>query len=111
MNPHVVMSQPQMVVTQHQSPEWQTGLLDCFSDCGVCICGLFCPLCLGCQVAADMDECCLCGASMAMRSVYRTKYGIQGSLVGDFCATMFCTLCSVCQLKRDINQRKDKGIF
>lgn len=26
-----------------------------------------------------MDECCLCGLSMAIRSVYRTKYNIQVS--------------------------------
>ncbi|KAH0615812.1 hypothetical protein JD844_026347 [Phrynosoma platyrhinos] len=55
----VIMSQPQVVVVQHQS-----------------LCGTFCFLCLGCQVASDMDECCLCGPTMAMRSVYRTKYGI-----------------------------------
>ncbi|XP_062991241.1 placenta-specific gene 8 protein-like [Elgaria multicarinata webbii] len=111
MNPQVIISQPQVVVVQQQSPQWQTDLLDCFSDCGVCLCGTFCTLCLGCQVAADMDECCLCGPTMAMRSLYRTKYGIPGSLLGDFCAVNFCLSCALCQLKRDINKRKDMGIF
>ncbi|XP_063165943.1 placenta-specific gene 8 protein-like [Candoia aspera] len=111
MNPQVVMSQPQVMVVQHQSPQWQSGLLDCFNDCGVCLCGSFCSMCLGCQIASDMDECCLCGTSMAMRSVYRTKYGIPGSLLSDFLAVLFCPLCSFCQLKRDINKRKDMGIF
>ncbi|KAM6440632.1 placenta-specific gene 8 protein-like [Liasis olivaceus] len=110
MNPQVVMSQPQIVV-QHQCPQWQTGLLDCCDDCGVCMCGLCCPLCLGCQIASDMDECCLCGLTMAIRSVYRTKYGIPGSLLSDFFASMCCSLCTACQLKRDINKRKDMGVF
>nr|XP_028600848.1 placenta-specific gene 8 protein-like [Podarcis muralis] len=107
----VIMNQPQVVLAQHQSPQWQTDLMDCCSDCGVCLCGLFCPLILGCQIASAMDECCLCGSSMAMRSVYRTKYGIPGSLLGDFCAMWFCPHCALCQLKRDINKRKDMGIF
>ncbi|XP_060635288.2 placenta-specific gene 8 protein-like [Anolis sagrei] len=111
MSNPVIMSQPQVVVVQQQSPQWQTDLLDCFSDCGVCLCGTFFPLCLGCQVASDMDECCLCGITMAMRSVYRTKYGIPGSLLGDFCVTWCCPHCSLCQLKRDINKRRDMGIF
>ncbi|XP_003221268.1 placenta-specific gene 8 protein [Anolis carolinensis] len=111
MSTPVIMSQPQVVVVQQQSPQWQTDLLDCFSDCGICLCGTFFPLCLGCQVAADMDECCLCGPTMAMRSVYRTKYGIPGSLLGDFCVNLWCPHCALCQLKRDINKRRDMGIF
>ncbi|KAL8206375.1 UNVERIFIED_CONTAM: Placenta-specific protein 8 protein [Gekko kuhli] len=111
MNPVVVTQQPVVVVAQPQNGEWQTDLCDCCSDVGVCLCGLCCFTCLGCQVAADMNECCLCGPSMAMRSVYRTRYGIPGSLVGDFLATSCCALCSLCQLKRDINRRKDMGMF
>lgn len=40
---------------------------------------MFCFLCLNCQVAGDMDECCLCGSSVAMRTLYRTKYNIPVS--------------------------------
>lgn len=43
------------------------------------LCGTFLPLCLSCQIASDMDECCLCGASVAMRTMYRTRYGIPVS--------------------------------
>ncbi|NXS03527.1 PLAC8 protein, partial [Oxylabes madagascariensis] len=64
----VITSQPQFSVIQ-QPGEWQTGLLDCCSDCGVCLCGAFCLPCLSCQVAGDMDECCLCGSSVAMRTL------------------------------------------
>lgn len=45
------------------------------------LCGTFCFPCLGCQVAADMNECCLCGTSVAMRTLYRTRYGIPVSLL------------------------------
>uniref|UniRef100_A0A8C0GQ57 Placenta associated 8 n=1 Tax=Chelonoidis abingdonii TaxID=106734 RepID=A0A8C0GQ57_CHEAB len=58
-----------------------------------------------------MNECCLCGGSVAMRTLYRTKYGIPGSICSDFCTILWCGLCSLCQLKRDINRRKEMGIF
>ncbi|NXJ65471.1 PLAC8 protein, partial [Rostratula benghalensis] len=90
---------------------WNTGLLDCCSDCGLCIYGAFCFPCLGCQVAGEMDECCLCGPSVAMRTLYRTRYNIPGSILDDWAATTFCSTCALCQLKRDINWRREQGIF
>ncbi|KFP77256.1 Placenta-specific 8, partial [Acanthisitta chloris] len=90
---------------------WETGLMDCCNDCGVCLCGSFCFICLGCQVAADMNECCLCGTSVAMRTLYRTKYNIPGSILNDAVTTMCCPWCSLCQLKRDINIRKSQNRF
>ncbi|KAJ8339414.1 hypothetical protein SKAU_G00362000 [Synaphobranchus kaupii] len=92
-------------------PEFQTGLFDCFGDCSTCWHGLCCFPCLCCSVASDMDECCMCGINMALRSVYRTRYNIKGSLCSDYLTTAFCLTCSVCQLKRDINKRKQQGIF
>ncbi|XP_003772930.1 placenta-specific gene 8 protein isoform X2 [Sarcophilus harrisii] len=109
--PVVIMTQPQRGGICPQSSTWQTGLLDCFSDCGVCLCGTFCTICLSCQVASDMNECCLCGTSVAMRTLYRTRYGIPGSICNDFMATVFCTTCSLCQIKRDINKRKNMNVF
>uniref|UniRef100_A0A8C0GTI0 Uncharacterized protein n=2 Tax=Chelonoidis abingdonii TaxID=106734 RepID=A0A8C0GTI0_CHEAB len=58
-----------------------------------------------------MNECCLCGGSVAMRTLYRTKYGIPGSICSDFCTILCCHVCAVCQIKRDINKRKKRGIF
>ncbi|XP_027637023.2 placenta-specific gene 8 protein-like isoform X1 [Falco peregrinus] len=107
---HVVTVQPQILVAP-QAGKWQTGLLDCCSDCGVCICGAFCFPCLGCQVARDMNECCLCGTSVAMRTLYRTRYNIPGSILDDCTAIMCCPMCTLCQLKRDINRRRELGIF
>ncbi|XP_021251478.1 uncharacterized protein LOC110398286 isoform X1 [Numida meleagris] len=78
--PTVVTLQPQAVsVATNARPMWQTGLMDCFTDWGVCCCGLFCFPCLACTVAGDMNECCLCGTSMAMRTLYRTRYNIPVS--------------------------------
>ncbi|KAF7465934.1 Hypothetical predicted protein [Marmota monax] len=85
-----MQNQPTVIVTQPgftrapQNSNWQTGMCDCFSDCGVCLCGTFCFVCLGCQVAADMNECCLCGTTVAMRTLYRTRYGIPGSICDDY---------------------------
>ncbi|XP_009873356.1 PREDICTED: placenta-specific gene 8 protein-like [Apaloderma vittatum] len=109
-HPQVITVQPQFLTTQ-QAGEWQTGLLDCCSDCGVCICGAFCFPCLSCQVATAMDECCLCGATVAMRTLYRTKYKIPGSILNDACALACLPMCTLCQLKRDIKRRKELGIF
>lgn len=75
------------------------------------LCGTFCPLCLSCQIASDMDECCLCGASVAMRTLYRTRYGIPGSICGDFLWLGCFPLCTLCQLKRDIEKRKAMNAF
>ncbi|XP_025947429.1 placenta-specific gene 8 protein-like isoform X1 [Apteryx rowi] len=107
---HVITVQPQFS-SPPQASEWQTGLLDCCSDFRVCICGTFCFICLGCQVAKDMDEFCLCGSSVAMRTLYRTRYNIPGSILTDFVTILCFPYCALCQLKRDINKRKEQGIF
>ncbi|KAL7847014.1 hypothetical protein SRHO_G00219940 [Serrasalmus rhombeus] len=104
-----------MAVTTQPGPyarsEFQTGLFECCDDCCTCIYGYFCLSCLGCTIARDMGECCLCGLGMPIRSVYRTKYNIEGSLCKDFMITSFCLPCATCQLKRDIDRRKQQGIF
>ncbi|KAK6492645.1 placenta associated 8 [Huso huso] len=105
-----VTSQPQYGAGYAPS-EFQTGVLDCCDDCGTCCCGLLCFPCLCCNVARDMDECCLFGPSMAMRSLYRARYNIKGSLCNDWLCTTFCMVCATCQLKRDIDKRKEQGIF
>ncbi|KAG7274057.1 hypothetical protein CRUP_030779 [Coryphaenoides rupestris] len=91
--------------------EFQTGLCDFTSDFSTCMYGLCCYPCLGCTIAGDMGEFCLCGLSMSIRSVYRTKYNIQGSLCSDYMTYVCCPLCATCQLKRDIDLRKEQGSF
>uniref|UniRef100_A0A6I8N497 Placenta associated 8 n=1 Tax=Ornithorhynchus anatinus TaxID=9258 RepID=A0A6I8N497_ORNAN len=109
--PIVIVTQPQFGVAGAPGMNWQTGLLDCCSDFGVCLCGTFCFTCLSSQVASDMNECCLCGSSVALRTMYRTKYRIPGSICNDYMITMCCPNCSLCQIKRDINRRKALNIF
>ncbi|KAB0389324.1 hypothetical protein E2I00_006409, partial [Balaenoptera physalus] len=89
----------------------QSGVI-CTSDF-MCpgLCGIFCFTCLACQVASDMNECCLCGTSVAMRTLYRTRYGIPGSICDDYMVTLCCPLCSLCQIKRDINRRRAMRTF
>ncbi|XP_023278018.1 placenta-specific gene 8 protein [Seriola lalandi dorsalis] len=96
---------------RYEASEFQTGLCDFFNDCGICLLGAFCYPCLGCAIASDMNEFCLCGMGMSIRSVYRTKYNINGSLCDDFMMVMCCPMCAACQLKRDIDRRKQQGIF
>ncbi|XP_076999092.1 placenta-specific gene 8 protein [Tamandua tetradactyla] len=106
----VIVTQPGGSVVP-QTSNWQTSACDCFSDFGVCLCGTFCFMCLACQIASDLNECCLCGATVAMRTLYRTRYGIPGSICDDYVMTLCCPQCSLCQIKRDINRRKAMGIF
>ncbi|XP_062268285.1 placenta associated 8, tandem duplicate 2 [Platichthys flesus] len=94
-----------------QPSDFQTGVCDCCDDCKTCICGLCCYICLGCSIADDMNECCLCGLGMPIRSVYRTRYNIRGSMCNDFMMSWCCPMCVTCQLKRDIDRRKEQGIF
>ncbi|XP_077479248.1 placenta-specific gene 8 protein-like [Stigmatopora argus] len=96
---------------RYMASDFQTGLCDCFDNCGICCYGMCCFPCLACTVASDMGECCLCGLYMAIRSVYRTRYNINGSLCRDWLVFSFCHVCATCQLKRDIDLRKSQGIF
>lgn len=36
---------------------------------------------------------------------------LQGSMCKDFMVTLCCPYCATCQLKRDIDRRKEQGIF
>ncbi|XP_059401211.1 placenta-specific gene 8 protein-like [Carassius carassius] len=89
--------------------DFHTGLMSCCDDMGVCCCGFFCLACLGCSIASDMNECCCCGLGMPIRSVYRTKYNIPGSMCNDWMVAYCCLGCAACQMKRDINIRKSNG--
>ncbi|XP_014881177.1 placenta-specific gene 8 protein [Poecilia latipinna] len=96
---------------RYEPSDFQTGLCDCCEDFGTCCYGFFCFPCLGCSIASDMNECCLCGTGMSIRSVYRTRYNIRGSLCQDYLKAGCFPICATCQLKRDINRRKEQGIF
>ncbi|KAI7793075.1 placenta-specific 8 [Triplophysa rosa] len=67
--------------------DFQTSLLSCCDDMGVCCCGTFCLPCLGCTIASDMNECWVCGLGMPIRSVYRTRYNIPVSMMSIYRST------------------------
>ncbi|XP_047426280.1 placenta-specific gene 8 protein-like [Mugil cephalus] len=106
----------------YEPTHFQTGLCSCWEhmneavkqvceQCQTC-CHDMCFLpCLGCFIARELKECCCCGLSTAIRSIYRTRYNIRGSLCKDFIATTFCAPCAACQLKRDIERRKMQGLL
>ncbi|XP_047426559.1 placenta-specific gene 8 protein-like [Mugil cephalus] len=102
-----VFNQP----TKHELSDFQSGLCNCCDDVGTCVYGYFCYMCLGCSIASEMGECFCCGHSVAIRSIYRTRYNIRGSLCEDFMVSTCCSPCASCQLKRDIDRRKEQGIF
>ncbi|XP_060632207.2 placenta-specific gene 8 protein-like [Anolis sagrei] len=110
MSRHPIVHQPQAPRCT-RSFEWQNELCDCGNDCRICLCGAFCFCCLGCKIARDMEECCCCGPTVAMRTRYRTLYRIPGSICSDCLVAVCCAPCNLCQLKSDINRRKQLGIF
>ncbi|XP_050976241.1 placenta-specific gene 8 protein-like [Labeo rohita] len=91
--------------------DFHSDLMSCCDDMSVCTYGYFCLPCLGYSIANDMNECFCCGLCWPIRSVYRTKYNIQGSMLNDCCVSCFCLSCAACQLKRDINIKKHTGEF
>eukprot|EP00062_Callorhinchus_milii_P004882 gi/632944188/ref/XP_007887362.1/ PREDICTED: placenta-specific gene 8 protein-like [Callorhinchus milii] len=102
----IVVKQPKSKLNGQNA--WNTSLMSCCDDLQICLCGLFCPFCLGCEIAGAMGECCCCGTSVAMRTLIRTKYNIQGSICNDHCIHECCLMCSLCQMKREINYQHSK---
>ncbi|XP_072017936.1 placenta-specific gene 8 protein-like isoform X2 [Amphiura filiformis] len=81
--------------------DWSTPLCGCFEDIPGCLLGLFCSPCHLACLASDMGEpCCTacCAGLLAMRSHFRGKHNIQGSLINDCCTVYWCGLCASCQL-------------
>ncbi|KAK2192737.1 hypothetical protein NP493_23g00009 [Ridgeia piscesae] len=109
----VITQQP--TVSMPMKRPWGSGLGACFNDTGICLPATFIPQCYQCAVMADFDEdccvawpCCL-GPNMtllALRYHFRNKHNIQGSLMNDCCAAMFCYQCALCQLMREHKNMK-----
>ncbi|MGH0155990.1 UNVERIFIED_CONTAM: hypothetical protein FKN15_050924 [Acipenser sinensis] len=73
------------------------------------ICGLCCPMALGCYTANIYGEnCCLgClpGGMTALRTHMRMTYGIQGTVCNDALMTFFCGVCETCRMAREVRIR------
>ena len=108
--------------------DWGYGMCDCTQDCGICfdvICCGPCVLARQCDSVVNdrQDSCsisaclglCVCQALIGgfatclftcmMRDKTRDKYSVRGGLIGDCCASIFCTACVVCQMQREILRR------
>uniref|UniRef100_A0A8D0G1G5 Cornifelin n=1 Tax=Sphenodon punctatus TaxID=8508 RepID=A0A8D0G1G5_SPHPU len=104
MSQSVVTQQP---TSSNMQPtgDWSSGRFDCFSDCGICLLGTFCPLLMTCYVAKQYGEnCCLglVGGMTALRTHMRLSYGIQGTICKDALSMCFCTPCELCRMAREI---------
>ncbi|XP_071486792.1 cornifelin homolog B-like [Diadema antillarum] len=87
--------------------QWSTGLFDCFSDISTCLMGTFVP-CHLCFMASDMGESlcaalCVPNAGLVLRALFRGRHNIEGSVMNDCLATVFCHSCAQCQLAREIS--------
>ncbi|XP_011786866.1 PREDICTED: PLAC8-like protein 1 [Colobus angolensis palliatus] len=88
---------------------WSTGLFSVCRDRRICFCGLFCPVCLECDIARHYGE-CLCwpllpGSTFALRIGTRERHKIQGTLCEDWLAVHCCWPFSICQVARELRMR------
>ncbi|KAG7484078.1 hypothetical protein MATL_G00045930 [Megalops atlanticus] len=121
---NVVIQQAPVVTSQ--SSEWSTGLFDCFKDMKVCCLFYWCFPCMACRTAQKFGE-CLClplidtisqavmimldvpiivpAIGLSTRVAVRHKYGIPGTIAGDCVQATFCSVCSWCQIARELDHR------
>uniref|UniRef100_A0A7N9AMA9 Cornifelin-like n=1 Tax=Mastacembelus armatus TaxID=205130 RepID=A0A7N9AMA9_9TELE len=88
-----------------QSDQWSTGILGCCDDMDICCFGCWCFPCFTCDTASRFGE-CFCLPLLDMFAV-RYRYKIQGDMTGDCMYATFCTVCSWCQVAREIKRRKE----
>jgi Cys-rich protein (TIGR01571 family) len=93
---------------------WTSGLMQCSAGgFGTCIAGCLCPCMLAGEIGTHLgaDWCSSCVAGLGCnpcltRQYVRKVYGIEGSEVGDCCASMVCGCCSLCQMVTHLRQHK-----
>ncbi|XP_016058389.1 PREDICTED: PLAC8-like protein 1 [Miniopterus natalensis] len=89
--------------------DWSTSLFSVCRDRKICFCGLFCPVCLECDIARHYGECfcwpLLPGSTFALRVGTRERHKIWGTLCEDWLAVHCCWPLSICQLARELKMR------
>ncbi|KAI5837176.1 PLAC8 family-domain-containing protein [Morchella snyderi] len=121
---------------RHSHPQgWKYGMCGCFSDCGVCCTGYWCPCILhgktkhrmrhgtmekysccngpcmgfGCLVACLPPLYFIMG--MRQRAEIRERYNIAGGGCGDYWRSLCCSCCSLIQEEREVRDRqKEKNV-
>ncbi|XP_064628618.1 cornifelin-like isoform X2 [Lineus longissimus] len=86
---------------------WTTPLCSCGDNKKTCFQVIFCALCVECWLSRKMGEgyCmpwCVPFSLSSLRLKLRTKYNIEGSILEDFCASLWCWPCVLCQLKSEV---------
>lgn len=89
--------------------DWNTGVLDCCTDCKTMICALCCLPCFAARQSQRMDESCLVpvcipGGVIAMRTKLRMMLGIKGGICTDYIVMGCCLPCGLCQMAREMDQ-------
>ncbi|XP_074147820.1 PLAC8-like protein 1 [Sminthopsis crassicaudata] len=98
------------VTTMAQTPgDWSTSLFNVCSDKKICFCGLFCTMCLECNIARHYGE-CLCwpllpNSTLALRVGTRERHKIRGTLCEDWLVVHCCWPLSVCQMARELKRK------
>jgi len=105
----VVVQQPSYILPfQTAKKQWSSKKCDCCNDVRSCLCAFFCTSIFVGLLSQRMGEsCCVpsCvpGGIIAMRSAFRERHNIQGSIMQDCCDLTCCSLCSVCQMSREMD--------
>jgi len=95
--------------------DWNSSLLGCFDDCGLCVL----TWCLPCVTfgknaeASHVTSCCLGGLALLVpcvnlyclvkvRGAIRHQHRIEGSLIMDVLLILLCSLCTITQEAREL---------
>jgi len=86
--------------------EWMSDVFGCCDDMSTCCSVMCCYPCMACSMASRMKESCwipICcpGGLTALRLKLRTEQNIEGTLCNDYCMSSFCSMCVLCQMKRE----------
>ncbi|KAL3318790.1 hypothetical protein Ciccas_002555 [Cichlidogyrus casuarinus] len=101
-------------MTRSPPRDWHHGMCDCTNDIANCLCVLCCPSCAFSEMWGNYGGCCcsyMCVPAplIALRTYHRGRHNISGSIFKDSMASIFCTLCTLCQMRYDMNRMKACG--
>jgi Cys-rich protein (TIGR01571 family) len=94
---------------------WSSELCSCFDDMVSCMLVTFCPTFFMFYMYSKYDEfmcapLCLPVSVALLRGKHRHRHGIHGSICNDVCTDIWCSLCAICQLKRDMDFVEKSGL-
>jgi len=109
----IVTTQPAQFTNGVRPPnfpyrEWSSDLCSCCDDMESCCLTYLLGGFYLCCLYSRYDECacapmCMPMPITALRLKHRHRHGIHGSIFNDFCVSVWCGLCAICQLKRDMD--------